>query len=138
MKTHILALALAVLLAAPLASAHPHATIVDVNGTRCYVITDGFGTIAGRPEPQFWIETNGVLTGGDAAGAVSEEAGLPIAGLPYWDLLGEFVFGAIGAEPGDVHEYLEDGASGLQRTAGTWGAADARVDAATWAQTCAA
>lgn len=139
MKTlHILAALVATLLLAPLASAHPHGTIVDANGTRCYIVTDGFATLDGRAEPEFWIETNGELTGGDARGAVNEETGFPVAGLPYWDLAGEFVFGALNMEPGDLHESLEDGQTGLQRTAGSWGAADTRVDAAAWANQCLA
>lgn len=136
MSRFILLTCLAAVLAVPAAGAHPHATVVQTETARCYLVSDGFATLRGNPETQYWVESNGYLGGGYATGGLSEEAGLPVAGAPYWDVAGEFTFGALGLEPGDVNEHLEDGASGLQVNAGPWGAADRRVDALTWAQAC--
>lgn len=142
-KTSFAAL-LGLLLLMPLALAHPHATIVTVNEARCYVVTDGFRTLnnlgnATAAEPEFWIETNGLLEGGEARGAISEETGLPVAGLPYWDL-GEVAFRAMGVEPGEADERFEDGETGLQRgptvVNGVVIPADTQVDAKTWTEAC--
>lgn len=98
--TRILAVALlAAVLVLPLAAAHPRAIVVDQH-ERCYIYTN-------EAENEFWIESNGVTTGG-------VEGGTPA----------DHVTGATGA------------GSGLQRGSGPWGPADTRVDQIEWTEHC--
>jgi hypothetical protein len=107
----LLGVLVAAILLAPSAYAHPHATVVEANGNRCYILTSALGG-----EIEYWLETNGVRTGGEAMGPPGEGFGLPVSGLPFWDAL-ELVFNVLGVRPGDVDESLKDGHSGLQRHA---------------------
>lgn len=128
-KIMLVGLIIGVLLFAAMpASAHAHATVVEVNENRCYILTQA---ITGQVE--YWIETNGVITGGEAMGPPSGIG--PVGGMPFWDAF-ELVFNALGVKPGNVHEELEDSESGLQR--GWFGSVppDTRVTEDEWVEHC--
>ncbi|MGB0653124.1 MAG: hypothetical protein ACPGQL_07965 [Thermoplasmatota archaeon] len=145
----LLATALVAALAmTPTAVAHGHATVVEAGEARCYLVTSTLGA-----EVEFWMETNGILTGGEASGPAVIE-GLPVSGVPFWDA-GELALGFVGGLPvvGDLLEelthdhdhdhgdgddddhdeeellHLEDGQSGLQRAARDWNG-DGTIDPA--------
>lgn len=61
-----LALLAALVLLAPLASAHPRALVTEV-GERCYLYTNDASEV-----PEFWIETNGITTGGTDSGTPAD------------------------------------------------------------------
>lgn len=114
MKNHIalVIVALAPILIAPTAAAHPGAQVVEnpVSGARCYLYTnDG--------AQELWIETNGVTTGGAPSNLGEVNHVLDLAGQP----------------PG--------AGSGLQRAAfvhqGVLTSADTRAEPQTWIDACA-
>jgi hypothetical protein len=108
-------------------SAHAHATVVEVNGNRCYILSQA---LTGQVE--YWIETNGVITGGEAMGPPQVGG---IGGLPFWDAF-ELLFNALGIKPGDVDPALQDSESGLQR--GWFGSIppDTKVSEGEWIEHC--
>lgn len=75
----------ALLLVAPVASAHARAITVEAVGERCYLYTNDTAA------PEFWVETNGVLDGGveggtpadHVTGASSHGSGLQRAAGPW-------------------------------------------------------
>jgi len=95
------ACALALLLV-PSATAHPAATTIDaLNGERCYIFWNDMEI------PEYWLESNGVTTGG----------------VPN----GEFLTSNLG---------LAMGGSGLQRGNGPWGGKDTRLSEDAWLLAC--
>lgn len=110
---------LATVLAAPLAAAHASTVVVELpNGERCYVFTSYPQYVTS--EPEYWIETNGYL------GDPSVPEALPYV-LHVWHTYHlEHMLGPYPLQKG----------SGLQRSAGSWGAADTQVSADQWARAC--
>jgi hypothetical protein len=132
-KMILTAICVLLLLSIPPASAHPHATVIENGENRCYVLSGALGAI----EVEYWLETNGVLDGGEAMGPPGESAGLPVAGVPFWDV-GELVMNILGIKPGDVDPTLADTSSGLQRIAFGDVPADTQLTADEFAELCLA
>lgn len=80
-KTTIaLAACAALLLLAPSVAAHPKAFVVEgASGERCYVYTNDTN------DPQYWLESNGVTTGGveDGRSLSGEGSGLQRGNGPW-------------------------------------------------------